>query len=231
MRMPENMGIISLDYVRRSAPRTSVGADYLDVLSLDADHVLLLLGDVSGHGLRPSFLASIIKMVIVQKYLRRHSTDGAGRLAPSRLLWWLNQRLCLLGPAVSDMFVSFLAVRINIRTGNAVLACAGCPSPVIFRGEFAREVDMHGLALGVDPDTDYTDSELRLETGDCMFLYTDGVTRQGTHLVNLDRASRTDWLRRTFCRAATSRGTALLRLPLDDMHVEDDMTVVRVMVP
>ena len=74
-------------------------------------------------------------------------------------------------------FVTLLVAFIDLRSGEAVLGNGGHNPPYwIRRGNVSRLVLEPGLALGIREQAVYTNQRLRLEPGDTLFLYTDGVT-------------------------------------------------------
>ena len=66
---------------------------------------------------------------------------------------------------------------IEISTGRIVCVNAGHEDPAVYRkdGAFDLIKTKHNLVVGAMPDVTYTDLEIRLEKGDKIFLYTDGV--------------------------------------------------------
>jgi sigma-B regulation protein RsbU (phosphoserine phosphatase) len=61
------------------------------------------------------------------------------------------------------------------RDGGLVLANAGHNYPLLVNGS-VNELELSGLPLGVDGDSDYGELRARLAPGDSVVLYTDGVT-------------------------------------------------------
>ena len=76
------------------------------------------------------------------------------------------------------MFVTVWLGILEISTGILSCANAGHEYPVIKRagGSYELFKEVHGLVLGALDDMVYKDYELKLEKGDSIFVYTDGVT-------------------------------------------------------
>ena len=76
------------------------------------------------------------------------------------------------------MFVTIWLGVLEISTGRIVCVNAGHEDPAVYRkdGAFDLIKSKHNLVVGAMPDVTYTDLEIRLEKGDKIFLYTDGVT-------------------------------------------------------
>ena len=98
----------------------------------------------------------------------------AGRTLPESIRL-LNQYLC--DNNQSQMFVTLGAGIVNLRTGDLEYCDAGHEPPILMRsGSKPQVIDkLGGLALGVEPSYAYQSMKIRLNHGDTLFLYTDGV--------------------------------------------------------
>jgi hypothetical protein len=144
-------------------PALQVGGDFFQVISLQNDQnasTLLLLGDVSGHGLKAALSVSyVIGMVRVLAELF---------FDPGPLLTEMNRRLC---GRIENGFVTCIAVRID-RFGSCTLSSAGHPPPFLNWDP----LDVPGaLPLGLDLMARYDQITLHLNPCDHLALYTDGL--------------------------------------------------------
>jgi len=143
-----------------------VGGDWYDTLLLpDNNGVLLVVGDVAGHG-----IDAVTGMVAARNSLRGLAITGAG---PADLLRMLNGVMCHLTSGVIGTVVCGLY---NPETRVLRWARAGHLPPVLMRGGVARELPLPGgVLLGMDPDACYEEAIQPLEPGDTVLLFTDGL--------------------------------------------------------
>jgi PAS domain-containing protein len=147
-----------------------VGGDWYDTLLLPGNDVLLVVGDVAGHG-----IDAVTGMVAARNSLRGLAITGAG---PAELLGMLNGVMCHL---TSGVVGTVVCGRYNPQTRVLRWARAGHLPPVLMRGGAARELPLPGgVLLGMDPDADYEEAVQSLEPGDTLLLFTDGlIERRG----------------------------------------------------
>jgi Stage II sporulation protein E (SpoIIE)/ANTAR domain len=147
-----------------------VGGDWYDTLLLPDSKVLLVVGDVAGHG-----IDAVTGMVAARNSLRGLAITGAG---PAGLLRMLNGVVCHL---TSGVVGTVVCGRYDPDTRVLRWARAGHLPPVLVRGGSARELPLPGgVLLGMDPDADYEEATQLLESGDTVVLFTDGlIERRG----------------------------------------------------
>jgi serine phosphatase RsbU (regulator of sigma subunit) len=142
-----------------------VGGDWYDTVVLPWGEVLLVVGDIAGHG-----VDAVTGMVALRNSLRGLAMTGAG---PGRLLSWLNGVACHLTDDVTATAVCGL-YEPDARTLR--WARAGHLPPVLVRDGAARTLPPpDGLLLGVDTDTAYDEVSVSLRPGDGLLLFTDGL--------------------------------------------------------
>jgi serine phosphatase RsbU (regulator of sigma subunit) len=147
-----------------------VGGDWYDTLLLPDNDVLLIVGDVAGHG-----IDAVTGMVAARNSLRGLAITGAG---PAELLRLLNGVMCHLTSGVVGTVVCGLY---NPDTRLLRWARAGHLPPVLVRAGAARALPLPGgVLLGMDPDAEYEEAIQPLEPGDSLLLFTDGlIERRG----------------------------------------------------
>ena len=142
-----------------------VGGDWYDTLVLPGGDVLLVVGDVAGHG-----IDAVTGMVAARNSLRGLAITGSG---PAELLRMLNGVMCNLTSGVVGTVVCGLY---NPETHMLRWARAGHLPPVLVRGETASELPLPGgVLLGMDPDAEYEEATQSLLPGDTLLLFTDGL--------------------------------------------------------
>jgi sigma-B regulation protein RsbU (phosphoserine phosphatase) len=149
-------------------PAREVGGDFYGVCAAADDRLVVFLGDVSGKGLPASMF--MVRAISLARLLAREVAE------PERMLARLNDELAADNP--SGMFVTFLCAMFEPGSGRLTLANAGHCRPVLLRaGAPARwAVGNLGTALGFEAGLGFERTELSLQPGDGLVLYTDGVS-------------------------------------------------------
>jgi serine phosphatase RsbU (regulator of sigma subunit) len=142
-----------------------VGGDFYDVLAVE-DGWMVVIGDVIGKG--PSAAAR----TALARYSIRTGATLTG--SPGAALRHLGDDLEREG---QGGLISAACVLLRERAGGAeaVVAAAGHPLPVLVAGGRARPVGRPSVLLGVDPSRPIREDTVRLDDGDALLLYTDGV--------------------------------------------------------
>jgi len=171
-------------------PAQEVGGDFFQIIPLEDRSALIVLGDVSGKGLRAAMAVSLIVGAL------RTLAENTG--SPAAILAGLNRRL---HGRLRGGFATCVVMRLD-PDGTCVVANAGHPAPFLNK----QEVELPGtLPLGVDLDVAYSETTVQLRAGDYLALYTDGLCEARTpagELYSFDRlndllASRPDAARAT----------------------------------
>ncbi|KJV07488.1 SpoIIE family protein phosphatase [Methylocucumis oryzae] len=152
---------------------SEVGGDYYDYYSVGGHHSILLIGDVSGHGVAAGTMVGAAKAGV---YPLIHE----GVTNPSEILNSLNETMRVT--AQQSLLMTMACLSLDARTGKLIFANAGHVLPFILRKN-ANQWEMleaSGLPLGKSIDSDYFETavELTLEVGDRLFLYTDGLVEE-----------------------------------------------------
>ena len=141
-------------------PAQEVGGDFFQILPLESGATLVILGDVSGKGLKAAMAVSLI--VGAARMIADYSTS------PSEILAALNRRLY---GRMQGGFATAIAMRLG-PDGSCVLSTAGHPPPFLNQ----NQLDLPGsLPLGIAPASDYEELSFCLRVGDHIALYTDGL--------------------------------------------------------
>ena len=191
-------------------PALEVGGDFFQIIPLDGDFTLVLLGDVSGKGIKAAIAVSLIVGLVRVLVENTHS--------PAQLLTELNRRLC---GRLHSGFATCVALRLDPH-GNCVLASAGHPPPYVND----RELAIPGsFPLGLFPVVAYEESHMRLQANDHLALYTDGLLEARNKTGELYGFDRIRELFATLPNAARAAEAAVRFGQDDDITV---VTMVRV---
>lgn len=148
-------------------PAKEVGGDFYNFFLIDDDHLALVIADVSGKGI-PAALFMMVTNILISDRTMMGGTPG-------EILSFVNENICARNRA--DMFVTVWLGILEISTGKLTASNAGHENPVIYRRGKHFEVfkDPHGFVIGGLEGMRYKDYEIRLNKGDKLFLYTDGL--------------------------------------------------------
>jgi serine phosphatase RsbU (regulator of sigma subunit) len=148
-------------------PANTVGGDYFDVIDLGPGRIAVVIGDVAGKGMPAALL-----MALLQGSLRTLITAG---FRGPELISKLNDHLFANIP--SNRLITLFYGELDMATGTLVYVNAGHNPPYRLAGDGAAErLTATGMALGIVPSAEFEAREARLQLGDRVFLYTDGVT-------------------------------------------------------
>jgi serine phosphatase RsbU (regulator of sigma subunit)/PAS domain-containing protein len=150
---------------RPSGQESLVSGDWYDTLLLPSKEVLVVVGDIAGHG-----LDAVTGMVTMRNSLRGLAVTGAG---PATLLGWLNAAACHFTDSIIGTVICGLY---DPASRSLRWARAGHLPPILVRGGRARALSLpQGLLLGADPDATYSEIVTPLQLGDLLLLFTDGL--------------------------------------------------------
>ncbi|BCL25768.1 SpoIIE family protein phosphatase [Streptomyces aurantiacus] len=160
-----------METVGRYLPGTQgmdVGGDWYDVVEA-GDGLALVIGDVQGHGVQAAATMGQLRSAV--------RAFALGDRPPDEVMSGTNHLLIDLDPG---LFASCCYIRLDPLTGLARVARAGHPPPILRRPDGRTHVlDIPGgVVLGVDPGAHYPVTELQLDPGAILALYTDGLVER-----------------------------------------------------
>jgi serine phosphatase RsbU (regulator of sigma subunit) len=160
---------VSARYVP-AASGVDVGGDWYDVIVVDDRHVLLVIGDVSGHGLRAATTMALM----------RHATlaYAAQDSRPASVLAKLSD---FVKSAVQDDFATVFCALIDVEDHRLTMASAGHMPPLLLSGEDGEFVDLQvGVPIGVGQNSHYQEATMSVPPNSTLVAFTDGlVERRG----------------------------------------------------
>jgi len=146
-------------------PCLAVGGDYFDVFPLSDGRTAFLIADVSGKGLGAAILTTMLQGALSGMTLG---------IDPASVFNHVNRFLCDHSEVgrYATMFFGTLD-----QDGHLEFINAGHPSPILIRRGVAEEAFTEGsYPVGLVPEAEYTAVCLKLEPGDTLVLFSDGVT-------------------------------------------------------
>ncbi|MCA9203407.1 MAG: fused response regulator/phosphatase [Planctomycetales bacterium] len=157
-----------------SNPVVMAGGDYYDVFTLDANKMILLIGDASGHGVKACMsimtMHTLIRMIRDQKYANTVDFVTA-----------VNKQLCS-SEIVQDQggFITLLYSTLDLPNHTLRWTSAGQPMPLL-QDLATNEVrmlgtdDEAGLPLAIEEDWVYEECEAVIPPNSRLLIYTDGL--------------------------------------------------------
>ena len=144
----------------------TIGGDYYDFLPLDDGRLAIVIGDASGHGIAAGLL-----MAIANSALKLGFDLGPDPVTVAGLV---NRALCRTGGRRA--FMTLFCGVLDPATGGLDFVCAGHPFPFLRRADGRiEELGVGGLPLGMRFDRVFETDRTRIEPGDTLMLYTDGI--------------------------------------------------------
>jgi sigma-B regulation protein RsbU (phosphoserine phosphatase) len=154
------------DLAGRSIPAQTVGGDYFDFVFMDEAHLALCLGDVSGKGLPASLLMANLQAAIRSQVLACASvTDCLSR----------TNTLLYRSTDAGKFATAFYCV-LDLERHELTFSNAGHNPPLLFRSSRPERLEEGGLMLGAFEGAEFVEASCRIEPGDLLVVYSDGIT-------------------------------------------------------
>jgi serine phosphatase RsbU (regulator of sigma subunit)/pSer/pThr/pTyr-binding forkhead associated (FHA) protein len=155
------------DFFSYYRPMEQVGGDYFDYVQLDENRAGIIVADVVGHGIAAALLMAKV------------SAESRFALARSQTaVEAIHKMNASLSDLNIDRFVTLVLALVDFEKNEMSLVNAGHMPPIIRNaaGEF-KQVCVHeaGIPLGIMDDFDYESVQVKLQPGDVVTMYTDGV--------------------------------------------------------
>lgn len=153
-------------------PAKTVSGDYYDYIAVDEAHCGIVIGDVSGKGIPASLIMAMCRSVV--------RVQAANNLSPCGVLSSVNR--AVFSDIREDMFVTMAYLILDKHSNRVTLVRAGHDPPLLYRKADRSVVLVKppGLAVGIDSgdvfDRVTHNHSFEMESGDTLFLYTDGAT-------------------------------------------------------
>ncbi len=148
-------------------PYGQVSGDYCDIIIPRDNHdsFFFIVGDVTGKGIAASMLMS-------QLHATFRTLAGTG-MPLDLLMQQANRTFC--EASLTTHFATLVCGLANSK-GEVQISNAGHCLPLVLRGGSVERISSSGLPLGVACEGNYQTIGMKLESGDSLFIYTDGLT-------------------------------------------------------
>jgi serine phosphatase RsbU (regulator of sigma subunit) len=198
----------------------SVGGDFYDVFWVAPNRLGVFIGDISGKG-----VAGALLMARISSEMR---LAALAHVDPVVVFTAMNKSL--IARNQPELFYTAIYLTLDVKSGEVLLANAGHPSPYCSRANGALQeiTDGAGGPVGIVDDPQFESTQLRLDHGDSLVLYTDGVVEAVGSDGSLYGSDR---LERALARAGTDPHAIAEKIlesvaeHVEDVHATDDLTL------
>ena len=207
-------------------PSLQVGGDYFDFIELESGHLGIAIGDVCGKGIPAALL-----MANLQAGLHGQA------VGPSEIASVIARMNDLLVRSTDiNMFASFFYGVLDRGSSTFTSTNAGHNPPLHFRGNRDyKKLTANGLIIGFLPKQEYKQHTSKIDPGDVLVLYTDGITEAVREVAAKDEdkyfgeARLIDAIKKNLNKSAREIQSAILKA-ISDFTAEapqnDDITLV-----
>jgi sigma-B regulation protein RsbU (phosphoserine phosphatase) len=196
------------EFVARWRPAREVAGDYYDFIPAGAERLGLVIADVTDKGM-PAALFMALTRSIVRATMVDASSPAEGIARANRLIYADSTR---------GMFVTLFYALLDPLARQLTYVNAGHNPPLLCRTQACQLTPLvrTGMALGVQPDASYEQRTLRLEPGDFILLYTDGVTDATDTQQRMFGMQRLERVLLDHCGQSAAQVIAALERAVDD---------------
>ena len=167
--LPDNFDFVhgGFEIYATMEPAKKVGGDFYDFFFAGPEKLAIVIADVSDKGIPAALFMMQSKTAI------RSLAETGSEI--TEIFEKVNNELCEGNEA--EMFVTVWMAFVNLVTGEVECVNAGHEYPAVMSGDGQYKLlkDKHGLPLGCIEGMTYSSYKLKLEVGDCIYVYTDGI--------------------------------------------------------
>lgn len=168
---PEHIDLPGLRGLSTLITSSEVGGDFYDYYAVEDRWIVMLVGDVSGHGVAAGTMVSAAKSCV-------NLLESDKEKVPGKILTRLSNTI--LQTAHQSLLMTMFAVCLDTQTGELQYANAGHQFAYVYRSITGslETLELGGLPLGNTKDIIYEQRVTEMDVGDCLFLYTDGIVEE-----------------------------------------------------
>ncbi len=218
----ENPEVAGLEIHGGNIPSRGVSGDYYQVIDRpDTNELAVIVADVSGKGIAASLLTGYVD-ALVNAYLGED-------MEPAEIFNKVSPQMNAKTP-VESFATAFLGI-LSVDTGVLRFASAGHDPTIVVRAGGETELLMPtGMPLGLMPEATYTSSEITLDPGESIVMYTDGITEAANPEQEEFGRERIEEVCRANCEASPKDLASSIEVAVDafveGVPFHDDRTLV-----
>ncbi len=152
------------------------GGDFYQVIPLSDDKCIIIIGDVSGHGLEAAFVTGIVHTLIAREELEN---AGSADFSPSAFLARLNRLILKDLAQAPEFIITLTAAFLDCAAHRLVFSNAGNLPLYLLRPESCSTHAVPGFPCGFTADAQFTELSIPVREGDKIVLMTDGLVERG----------------------------------------------------
>lgn len=177
--LPEAVTVEGVRFHWMFHPSSFVAGDTLGYFRVEPGVFAFYLLDVAGHGVPAAMLSASLHWILSHKKMEDQESAGASRPGlmtfPAAFLKTLNG--LFQDYLHSGQFITMIYGIIDLGKSRITISQAGLPPP-LFRDSSGAVTFIvgGGFPIGILPDADYEENSFPFHPGDCLYLYSDGVT-------------------------------------------------------
>lgn len=172
----------NMEILHENAYRMAFGGDYYEIYQISENELIVILTDVSGHGLKAAVITIILKALLLCEFEQVIST-----MDPARILKVINEKFFKILSSVKDIYIACAVCYFNGKKREMIFENAGQPPVIMVRDDRVVELTkISNLAVGIRPETNYINNVCRLEHNDRIIMVTDGLFPVGKTYTNMD---------------------------------------------
>ncbi|GAB4218970.1 MAG TPA: SpoIIE family protein phosphatase [Spirochaetota bacterium] len=167
-QLPKFRNINGYEIASTFLPAEDISGDFFDGFYVDKDVFQIVLCDVSGHGIASSYIGNAMRTLI--------RTFSFNEQSPAKVLYKVNRQMIADG---KGLYYFGTAVICRLYPDGTILYTSAGHPPLYYYNYNAHKIEElpnTGGLLGVFEDMAYQDATIMLQSGDMLFLYTDGLT-------------------------------------------------------
>ncbi len=166
--LPKAVSVIpNVEFAAAAVAADHVGGDFHDIFETDSGKIAMVLGDVSGKGVSAALLVSVLQGAIRSSSASQHETSCER----------INRMLC--EKTATERFATLFWGIFDPLTATLRYVNAGHAAPLLMRasspGSAPERLDEGGPVLGILPSARYAAGLVKVEAGDTLVLYSDGI--------------------------------------------------------
>jgi serine phosphatase RsbU (regulator of sigma subunit)/DNA-binding response OmpR family regulator len=167
--LPDFREIKKYDIASTFIPMDEISGDFFDAFYASKNQYIIVLCDVAGHGIASSYIGSSIRGLIRSINFEDMSLKDVVKT--------LND-LVVKNLSITYYFSSLVICSLNLETDDATIVSAGHPPCYYYDSTNSQysAIDKTGPLLGLIGGVDFSEHKIHVGQGDCIFLYTDGIT-------------------------------------------------------
>ncbi len=146
-------------------PLNVISGDFFDFIPLDEHRLLVVIADVTGHGIPAALYTMMIKAFMIY-IIRQFQT-------PAAILTALNQHIMRM--LFEGFLIPVTVALIDLKKNLLSFSNAGNPYPLLYQNLQIYSLQANNLLLGIDPDYQFMEDSIPFNPGDRLLLFSDGI--------------------------------------------------------